>query len=98
MTGDPADLAGACGAVAIITSRAFLEDDPEAVERIHAAGLGVLAYTLNRADAWEQALALGVDGFITDDSAALGDWLGARPSLWIRVVVLAPSRMMERDG
>jgi glycerophosphoryl diester phosphodiesterase len=79
VTGDPANLAEACGAIAIITSRAFLEDDPEAVERIHAAGLGVLAYTLNRADAWEQALALGVDGFITDDSIALGDWLGGQP-------------------
>lgn len=79
VTGNPADLAEACGAVAIITSRAFLESDPEAVERIHAAGIGVLAYTLNKADAWEQALALGVDGFITDDSVALDDWLGARP-------------------
>lgn len=79
VNGDAADLAAACGAVAIITSRAFLESDPDAVERIHAAGLGVLAYTLNKADAWEQALALGVDGFITDDSVALDDWLGARP-------------------
>lgn len=78
VTGDPAVLAAACGAVAIITSRSFLERDPGAVDRIHAAGLGVLAYTLNREELWEQALALGVDGFITDDIAGLGDWLRTR--------------------
>ncbi len=79
VVGDPAVLAAACGAVAIVTSRGFIEDDPGAVDRMHAAGLGVLAYTLNGEEGWATALALGVDGFITDETAALGDWLGGRP-------------------
>ena len=79
VVGDPAVLAAACGAVAIVTSRGFLEEDPGAVDRMHAAGLGVLAYTLNGEEGWATALALGVDGFITDETAALGDWLGGRP-------------------
>jgi glycerophosphoryl diester phosphodiesterase len=58
-----------------VTSRSFLQRDPGAVDRIHAAGLGVLAYTLNGADTWAGALALGVDGFITDRTAELGSWL-----------------------
>ena len=40
VVGDPAVLAGSCGAVAIVTSRGFLEEDPGAVDRMHAAGLG----------------------------------------------------------
>lgn len=75
VSGDPAVLAAACGAIAIITSRAFLVGDPGAVDRIHAAGLGVLAYTLNNEDSWTVALSLGVDGFITDQSAGLRTWL-----------------------
>lgn len=79
VTGDPAVLAAACGAIAIVTSRSFLERDPGAVRRMHDAGLGVLAYTLNREEAWADALALGVDGFITDHAAALGRWLTRAP-------------------
>ncbi|MCU1421475.1 MAG: hypothetical protein JWN36_1126, partial [Microbacteriaceae bacterium] len=47
LVGDPAALAGTCGAVAIVTSQAFVEGDPDVVTRIHAAGLGVLLYTVN---------------------------------------------------
>lgn len=79
VVGDPAVLAAACGAIAIVTSRSFLERDPAAVDRIHAAGLGVLAYTLNREDTWAGALALGVDGIITDHTADLGTWLARTP-------------------
>jgi glycerophosphoryl diester phosphodiesterase len=77
VVGDPAILAAACGAVAIVTSRTFLDRDPGAVGRIHEAGLGVLAYTLNGESTWASALALGVDGFITDQTADLGTWLNA---------------------
>jgi glycerophosphoryl diester phosphodiesterase len=75
VVGDPAILAATCGAVAIVTSRRFLEADPDAVTRIHDAGLGVLIYTLNSEQAWSEAIALGVDGIITDRPAELDRWL-----------------------
>ena len=73
--GDPAILAAACGALAIVTSEGFIQRDPEAVDRIHAAGLGVLLYTLNDEDTWRAAIDLGVDGIITDRPSELGTWL-----------------------
>ena len=75
VVGDPAVLAATCGAVAIVTSKEFLLDDPEAVERIHDAGLGVMIYTLNSSRTWAGARALGVDGIITDKPLELGRWL-----------------------
>ena len=75
VVGDPAVLAATCGAVAIVTSKEFLLDDPEAVERIHEAGLGVMIYTLNSAKTWSEAIALGVDGIITDKPVELDRWL-----------------------
>lgn len=75
VVGDPAILASACGAIAIVTSRDFIDGDPGAVDRIHAAGLGVLLYTLNNEDAWSAAVSLGVDGIITDKPSALDNWL-----------------------
>jgi glycerophosphoryl diester phosphodiesterase len=73
--GDPATLVATCGAVAIVTSKAFLLADPSAVTRIHAAGIGVLAYTLNSENAWSEAIALGVDGIITDKPTELDEWV-----------------------
>ncbi len=75
VVGDPAILAAACGALAIVTSEGFIQRDPEAVGRIHAAGLGVLLYTLNDEDIWRTAIDLGVDGIITDRPSELGSWL-----------------------
>lgn len=75
VNGDPADLAGACGAVAIVTSQAFVLSDPGIVDRIHAAGLGVLLYTLNDSATWSEAISLGVDGIITDKPGELDRWM-----------------------
>jgi glycerophosphoryl diester phosphodiesterase len=77
VVGDPAILAAACGALAIVTSARFIQRDPDAVDRIHAAGLGVLLYTLNDEDSWRAAVDLGVDGMITDLPSELGTWLAA---------------------
>ena len=38
----------------------------DAAEMLQDAGLTVIVYTLNRADLWQQALDLGVDGVVTD--------------------------------
>jgi glycerophosphoryl diester phosphodiesterase len=75
IVGDPAILAAACGAVAIITSHAFAADSPDIVEQIQAAGLVVLLYTLNNPQSWLSATALGVDGIITDRPQQLERWL-----------------------
>ena len=75
VVGDPAILAATCGAVAIVTSKKFLLAEPAAVERIHDAGLGVLIYTLNSETSWSEAIALGVDGIITDKPLELDRWL-----------------------
>ncbi len=75
LVGDPILLAATCGAVAIVTSQAFVARDPGAVSRIHEAGLGVLVYTLNSEENWSAAISLGVDGIITDRPAALAEWL-----------------------
>lgn len=80
VVGDPAILAAACGALAIVTSERFIRFDPGAVDRIHAAGVGVLLYTLNDEKTWKTAVALGVDGIITDRPTELGDWLSASAS------------------
>jgi glycerophosphoryl diester phosphodiesterase len=75
VVGDPAILAATCGAVAIVTSARFVQEDPHAVTRIHEAGLGVLLYTLNDAQTWSEAVSLGVDGIITDLPSELDEWL-----------------------
>ncbi len=77
VVGDPAILAAACGALAIVTSERFIQQDPDAVSRIHAAGLAVLLYTLNDERTWRNAIDLGVDGLITDLPSELGTWLVA---------------------
>lgn len=72
---DPVGLAEFFGAIAILTSPASLEADPHAVEAMHSAGLGLLLYTLNSTERWSEALALGVDGIVTDRPSSLDSWL-----------------------
>ncbi|QNO38591.1 hypothetical protein H4J02_06215 [Protaetiibacter sp. SSC-01] len=74
---DPVGLAQYYGAIAIITTPNSLESDPEAVARMHEAGLGVLVYTLNSEKRWSEALAYGVDGIITDRPSKLDGWIAA---------------------
>jgi glycerophosphoryl diester phosphodiesterase len=72
---DPVGLARFYGAIAILTTPWSLETDPEAVARMHAAGLGVLLYTLNSEKRWREATAYGVDGIVTDKPSKLDGWL-----------------------
>lgn len=74
VNGEPSDLADECGAVAIIVSKAFVLERPELVDSIHAAGLGVMLYTVNDSDTWTEVIGLGVDGIITDHPAELDRW------------------------
>jgi len=75
IVGDPAKLAAAAGAVALVTSKSAITSNPELVQEVHDAGLGILIYTLNESDTWSDAVALGVDGIITDRPAELGTWI-----------------------
>lgn len=72
---DPVRLAERYGAMAIMTRPSALEDAPDAVAEMHAAGLGLLLYTLNSEDRWQEALALGVDGIVTDEPSELDAWI-----------------------
>lgn len=72
---DPVEVAQRFDAIAIMTRSSALEDSPDAVETMHAAGLGLLLYTLNTDDRWGEALAYGVDGIITDEPSALDVWI-----------------------
>lgn len=72
---DPVSLARYYGAIGVLTSPTSVERDPAVVASMHAAGLGILLYTLNRESRWSEALALGVDGIVTDRPSELDDWL-----------------------
>ena len=74
---DPVKVANRYGAIAIMTRAGALESNPDAVAEMHAAGLGILLYTLNTDDRWGEALAYGVDGIVTDEPSALDDWIAA---------------------
>lgn len=72
---DPVGFAKLYGAIAIITNQSAVEEDQWVVDRMHRAGLGLVLYTLNTTSAWKSAMALGVDGVITDRPNRLDRWL-----------------------
>lgn len=61
--------------IGVVTPASAIEERPDVVDDMHAAGLGVMVYTLNSTETWEQARALGVDGIITDKPSSLDKWL-----------------------
>ncbi len=63
---DPVAFAAAHGASTVVTSLRSFQVEPEAADVLRAAGLTIIVYTLNRADLWQQAIDLGVDGVVTD--------------------------------
>jgi glycerophosphoryl diester phosphodiesterase len=63
---DVVAFAAARGASTVVTSLRSFQIDPDAAARLRAAGLTIIVYTLNRADLWQQAVELGVDGVVTD--------------------------------
>lgn len=59
-------ISGAAAVGADIVSPDYAVVDRAFVERAHAAGLRVIPWTVNDADAMRQQIAAGVDGLITD--------------------------------
>lgn len=75
------DLVRRCAELDVVTCNphgALLLQDPGLVDRLHAAGRQVMVWTLNEPEHWAGALALGVDGIITDRPDRLAGWLAAR--------------------
>lgn len=74
---DPVPMATHLGVLALATTAKAVTAAPEAVQRLHEAGLGVVCYTLNSEQSWAEVQALGVDGIITDTPSDLDGWLAA---------------------
>lgn len=72
---DPVQIARRFDVIAIMTRPSALLDRPDVVPAMHAAGLGILLYTLNNEDRWSAALDLGVDGIVTDTPSDLDAWI-----------------------
>jgi glycerophosphoryl diester phosphodiesterase len=62
------------GVVALATTSKSVAVAPDAVSRLHEAGLGVICYTLNSEDTWSEVRAHGVDGIITGTPSDLDAW------------------------
>ncbi|MET0726649.1 MAG: glycerophosphodiester phosphodiesterase family protein [Leifsonia sp.] len=75
ITDDPVPVARMFGVLAVATTAKAIAAHPDAVQRMHAANLGLLCYTLNTEETWDQARSLGVDGIITDVPSELDAWL-----------------------
>lgn len=71
---DPVPMASRMGLIAIGTTLRSASAAPDAVRRLHEAGIGLVCYTLNTQQSWAEARALGVDGIITDTPVELGGW------------------------
>jgi glycerophosphoryl diester phosphodiesterase len=61
-------------ALALMTTPDRLRARPDVVDELHAAGLGVVVFTLNARQRWQQADDLGVDGVVTDRPGDLAAW------------------------
>ncbi|TDE92762.1 glycerophosphodiester phosphodiesterase [Occultella glacieicola] len=78
----------------------------EIIDRLHEAGIAVLPYTVNGADAWQQLTDLGVDGIVTDRPGAYIGWREAQyaavdpePSEpTVDLVAVADDTEVERGG
>ncbi|MEZ3159855.1 glycerophosphodiester phosphodiesterase family protein [Microbacterium sp. BWT-B31] len=65
---------GEAGARGIVVDRRAVLDRPDVVDELHAAGMRVVVYTLNKDSQWDAVTALGVDGIVTDDPGTLRQW------------------------
>lgn len=66
---------------AVCARQRLLAEHPQALTRLRVAGVGAIAYTLNSAEEWQQAMEQGVDFAVTDDPVALAAWrLAAGPA------------------
>lgn len=69
-----AEISAEAGGMTMVNPH-YLLVTKERVEKAHAAGLQVAAWTANSADVWDKLIDAGVDGIITDDPAGLIEYL-----------------------
>lgn len=72
---DPVPMARQFGVIALATTARAVAKSPDALGRLHAAGIGLICYTLNSRKAWSTVRERGVDGIITDTPGDLESWL-----------------------
>ena len=66
--------AAEAGVRGILVDRKAVVARPSIVDDVHAAGVRIVVYTLNRDSQWDEFTALGVDGIVTDDPGTLSRW------------------------
>jgi glycerophosphoryl diester phosphodiesterase len=66
--------ASEAGVRGIVVDRKAVLARPEMIGEVHAAGVRIVVYTLNRDSQWDEVTALGVDGIVTDDPGTLSRW------------------------
>ena len=71
---DPVAICVELGAVAYNPDHRQLRERPEVVDQLHAAGIAVVAYTVDEPDDWAFLTDLGVDGIITNLPGELLAW------------------------
>ncbi|PRX97224.1 glycerophosphodiester phosphodiesterase [Allonocardiopsis opalescens] len=74
LDGDPVAIAEELGVDAYNPNAERLLERPEVVDELQAAGIEVMAYTVNEAAGWQRLTELGVDAIITDHPAQLAGW------------------------
>ncbi|MFC8762069.1 glycerophosphodiester phosphodiesterase [Streptomyces sp. NPDC057193] len=75
---DPVALAEELDLDAYNVSDAALATRPGLVDELHAAGVAVHVWTVDKADRWKALDDLGVDGIITNRPTELGGWSAGR--------------------
>ena len=66
--------AAEAGVRGILVDRKAVLARPEMIDDVHAAGVRIVVYTLNRDSQWDAVTALGVDGIVTDEPGTLSQW------------------------
>ncbi|WP_329114102.1 glycerophosphodiester phosphodiesterase [Streptomyces sp. NBC_01353] len=77
---DPVAVARELGLSAYNPNAVDLTAHPEAVQKLHAAGVAVMAWTVDSPARWKTLDSLGTDAIITNRPAELAGWNAARPS------------------
>jgi glycerophosphoryl diester phosphodiesterase len=77
---DPVAVCAELGAVTYNPDHAAVLDDPAVVDRLHAAGIAVMVYTVDDPADWARLDRIGVDAVITNTPAEMLAWLSSRPA------------------
>jgi len=70
------DMASRAGAGTVLPRQDLLTEG--LVQAARVKGIRVIPWTLNTREEVRRAVALGVDGFATDDPCAAREWVGSR--------------------